>query len=120
MPERDQRSAIDFRQPVLQIRDDRHRHEQRSRNLEQRRPLDRLHVSPEVPVVAAEIAVPTATRSCLDHHWHRHPTDSSVVWSHFLEQRLERGVERSLDADLFREINREIVECSNSHSIPPL
>src|SRR5215510_5244328 len=117
MAERDQRSTVDFLEPVLQVRDDRHRHEQRSRDLEQRWPLDRLYVSPEVSVAAAEIAVPPATRSCLDHHRHRHATDPRIVGSHLLEQRLERGVERSLNADLLGEIQCEIVECGNSHSL---
>src|SRR5262245_32638857 len=120
MPERDQRSTVDFPEPVLQVRDDRHRHEQRSRDLEQCWPLDRLNVSPEVSVVVAEIAVPATTRSCLEHHRHRHATDARVVWAHLLQQRLERGVERSLDADLFREIECEIVERGYSHSVPPL
>ena len=54
----DQRSAVFLAQPVLHIRDSRIGHEQRSRNFEQRRPLDGLHVSPEVSVAIAQVAVP--------------------------------------------------------------
>ena len=120
MAERDERAAIDFLQPVLQVGYDGHRHEQRSVNFEQRRALDCLHVPPEMSIVISQIAIPTATRPCLDHHRHRHAADARVVWSHFLEQRLERHVERRLNADLLGEIQGEIVECGNSHSIPPL
>src|ERR1700681_3344241 len=70
-PQRDvvkfnQRSAIHFAQPVLQIRDRRIRHKQRPVNLQQRRPLDRLHRSPEVPVVSAQVAVPPPARPRLE------------------------------------------------------
>src|ERR1700740_859023 len=49
----DQRAAVVVTQPVLQVRDYRVRHEQRPGDFQQSRVLDRLHVSPEMPVAIA-------------------------------------------------------------------
>src|ERR1700736_3161458 len=49
----DQRSTVGLSQAVLHIRDGRIGHEQRPADFEQRRPLDGLHVSPEMTVAIA-------------------------------------------------------------------
>src|SRR5262245_57785128 len=69
VPEFDQRSAGFFLQAVLHVRDNRVRHEERSRNLEERRTLDCLHVPPEMAVVVAEVPEPAPAGSGLDRHW---------------------------------------------------
>ena len=61
MMELDERSAIFLAQPVLQIGDNRIRHEQRTGKFNQRGPLDGLHVSPEMPVAISQIAIPPAS-----------------------------------------------------------
>src|SRR5262245_8136391 len=53
--ESDQGSAFNRRQPVLEVQHGGERHEKRTPDLEQRRPLDRLHVAPEMPVVPSEV-----------------------------------------------------------------
>src|SRR5207245_8798025 len=47
----DQRSSVHLAQPVLHVRDDRIRHEQRPSDFQKCRPLDCLHVSPEMTVL---------------------------------------------------------------------
>src|SRR5215470_1559786 len=69
--ELDQRSARFFAQPVLHVRRDRIRHKKRPVELEQRRPLDRLDVPPQIPVVVAKVAVPPTTRPGLELHGQR-------------------------------------------------
>ena len=66
VPEHDERAAVDFLQTVLHVGNDRRRYEQRPCDLEQRRPFDRLHVSPEMAVVLGEIAEPSAARPRFD------------------------------------------------------
>src|SRR5688572_15836472 len=66
--ERDQRPAVDFLEPVLQIRRYGERHHHWSRDLEQRWTLDRLHVTPEMPIVVAKLAEPAAARPRLECH----------------------------------------------------
>src|SRR5436309_1873869 len=68
VPEHDERAAVDFLQAVLHVRHDRRRQEQRTGDLEQRGPLDRLDMPPEMTVVLAEIAEPSAARPRLDRH----------------------------------------------------
>src|SRR5450631_1183398 len=86
----DQRSAVFLAQPVLHIRDRRIGHKQRSRNFEERRPLDGLYVSPEVSVVIAEVAVPPSARPGLDLHRHRSAVRRFIPRSDLFQQRSER------------------------------
>ena len=77
--ERDERAAVDFLQTVLHVGNDRRRHEQRPCDLEQRRPFDRLHVSPEMAVVLGEIAEPSAARPRFDRQRQRLPSGVSFA-----------------------------------------
>src|SRR5262245_28877344 len=65
MPELDQRSAVRVAEAVLDIGDHRIGHEQRTGDFEQRRTLDGLHVSPEMAVIVAQVAVPPSSRTRL-------------------------------------------------------
>src|SRR6185369_8539993 len=85
--EADERATLHLLEAVLNVRDDRHRHEERSGDLEQRGPLDRLYVAPEVAVVVAQIAKPAAAGPGLEHHGHRHAADSGVAGPHLLQER---------------------------------
>src|ERR1700690_2419016 len=55
----DQRSALHLTQPVLHVGADRIGHEQRPIELQQRGPLDRLHMAPQMAVLTAQVAIPT-------------------------------------------------------------
>src|SRR6266478_4525148 len=113
----DQRSAIYFAQAVLQIRHNRIGHEQGPRNLEQRRPLDGLHHSPEVPVVVAQVAVPSAARPRLELHRHRFVFSRFVERSELLQQRRKRRLQRRTHADFFCDAQRQILNscCCRDH-----
>src|SRR5215216_4101266 len=63
-----ERAAVDVLQSVLQVRHRRVRHEAWTVDLQQRRALDALHMSPQVTVVATEIAEPAATGPWLERH----------------------------------------------------
>src|ERR1700727_773998 len=58
-------------EPILDIRDCRSRHKKRAGDLQQRRPLDRLHDTPEVSRIVSQVTKPAATRPCLELHRHR-------------------------------------------------
>ena len=67
----------------------------------QRRPLDALHEPPEVAVVAAELTIPAAARTRLEHHRQRLAVGRFVLAAHLRDQRLERLLQRCAHADLF-------------------
>src|SRR6476620_3976895 len=92
--EHDQRAAIHFLQSILHVRDRRVRHEQGPVNLEQRRALDALDVTPEMTVVPAEIPEPAATRPRLERHRKRLSVRGFVESAHLGEYRVERVFER--------------------------
>ena len=63
------------------------RHHQRSRDLEQRGSLDRLHVTPQVPVAVTEVAEPAAAGPGLERKRHGSAGLSFVGRADLLEQR---------------------------------
>jgi hypothetical protein len=69
--ESDQGDALFFGQPALHIRDPGIGHDQRSGDLDQRRPLDGLYHSPEIAVAIRQIAESPAARPRLEFHRHR-------------------------------------------------
>src|SRR6266481_8955348 len=79
MVEADQGSAIFRTQAILHIRNSRIGHEQGPGDFEQRRPFDSLHYTPEVAVIAAQVAVPSAARPRLEFHRHRPALGTSVM-----------------------------------------
>src|SRR5579864_3973760 len=91
--ELDHRLAALLAQPVLQVRHDRIRHEQRPGNLKQRGTLDRLHVSPQMSVAVAQIAEPAPAGPGLQLHRHLSLL-ALVLRPQLLEKRLERLLQR--------------------------
>ena len=108
MLELDQRSSIHFAQTVLQVRDHRVGHEQRAGDFEQRGPLDGLHVSPEMAVAVAQVAVPASARPRLNVHRHGLPFRPFVVRTEFFEQRGKGGFQRRADVNFLRDIQSQI------------
>src|SRR6267378_1992116 len=92
-------------------------HEQGPRNLEQRRPLDGLHHSPEVPVVVAQVAVPSAAWPRLELHRHGFVFSRFVERSELLQQRRKRRLQRRAHADFFCDAQRQILNscCCRDH-----
>src|SRR5262249_37384824 len=88
VPEGDERPAVDLGEPILHVRDDRRRHEERTGDLEQRRPLDGLDMAPEMAVAVAEIAEPAAAWMGLDDHRQRFAIGRFVGGPNLLEQRV--------------------------------
>src|ERR1700745_51995 len=80
-----------FAEPVLHVRHNRIRHEQRPGDLQQRRTLDRLHVSPQVAVAIVQIAEPPPARPRFDLHRHL-AVLTLILGPNLLEQRFERGL----------------------------
>src|SRR5437899_4154291 len=98
----DHRLAVLFAQPVLHIRHDGVRHEQRPGDLQQRRTLDRLHVPPQVAVAIAQIAKPSPARPRFDLHWHL-AVLILILGTNLLEQRFECCLQGRVDVDLLRD-----------------
>src|SRR5260370_12900487 len=88
----EQCSSIFLAQAVLHIRDHWIGHEQRPRNLEQRRPLDGLHNSPKVAIVVPQVAIPPAARPRLELHRHRSALRNFIVRPQLFHPRRERVV----------------------------
>src|SRR5262245_16718508 len=75
-----------------------------------RRPLDRLHVTPEVAVVLSEITEPTASRPRLQLHREGTVLGDLMAGSELFEQGVERRLERCLHADLLADAKRQVVD----------
>src|ERR1035441_10289085 len=102
--ELDQRSPIFFAQPVLQIRNHRIRHEQRSGDFDKRRPLDGLHVSPEMAVAITQVAVPPSAGPRLDLHRHSLALRCVILRSKLFQQRRERHLQRRPHVNFLRNV----------------
>src|ERR1017187_2418290 len=107
----DQRPATPLTQPVLHIRNHRIRHKQRPRKLQQGRSLDRLHVSPQVPVPIAQVAEPPPARPSLQLHRHRGAIGHLIPRPQLLQQRLKRNLERGFHVNFLHNVQRQILKC---------
>src|SRR6187200_13167 len=103
MPELDQRALWRLAEAIHHVRGRTCGHEQRSPDLEQRRALDALHETPEMSVVATEVAIPAAARVCLDDHRQRGAVARLVEPSDLRDERLERLLDGRADVDVFRD-----------------
>src|SRR5579864_2639930 len=97
--ELDERSTVHFAQAVLQIVGDRVRHDERPADLQQCWPLDGLNVSPEMSVVVAKVAVPSASGPGLNLHRQRSAFANFVGGTKLLEQRGKSHIERRSHMD---------------------
>ena len=98
----DKGSTFLFTEAVLQVIGDGIRHEKRSRDFQQHRALDGLDMAPQVPVVVAEVAKPSASGPCLEFHWHL-LFRSFILRTNLFQQSLERSFERGFHVDLLRD-----------------
>src|SRR5260370_652866 len=108
VPKLDQRPACHLAQAVLHIGNGWIGHKQWPTDFQERRPLDGLHDSPEMAVVVPQIAIPSAPRPRLDLHRHRFVIRGCVEGSELLQQRSERGLQRSAYVDFLRDVQRQI------------
>src|SRR6266849_194963 len=115
--ELDQRSTVGLAQAVLYIRDHRIGHEQRPADFEQRRPLDGLHVSPEMTVAIAQIAVPPSPWPRLNLHGHRGAFHDFIVRSQLFEQCSEGHIQGRTDMDFLSNVQCQILSalCCRNH-----
>src|SRR3984893_1514050 len=107
----DQSPAIRLAQPVLHMRNHRIRHEQWPRKLQQSRPLDRLHVSPQVPVPVAQVAEPPPARPSLQLHRHRRAVGQLIPRPQLLKQRLKCRLQGGLHVNFLRNVQSQILKC---------
>src|SRR6185369_12007944 len=110
VPELDKRPSVRLAEAVLHIRDDRIGHEQRTGDFEQRRTADGLHVSPEMAVIAAQVAVPPAARPGLDLHRHGLAIACFIVRSDLFEQRGKGRFERGADVNFLCDVQDQILD----------
>src|SRR4030095_12129936 len=85
--------AVDVLEPVLNIRYGRRGNEQRPCDFEQRGTLDRLHLSPQMNIVASQIAKPASTRVRFDFHRHGFAIWRLVGRSHLVQDGVEGGAQ---------------------------
>src|SRR6266702_4742849 len=97
--EGNQRSAIDFAQPVLHVRHERERRKQRPNKLQQRGPHNRLHVGPEMPIAIAHVAIPASAGPRFDLYIQRFAVWRLVARPKLFEQRGKGDIQRRLDVD---------------------
>src|SRR6185437_1613910 len=96
-------------QPVLHVVGDRMREHERAEKFEQRRPLDRLHLRPVVPIALAEVPVPAPAGPSLDLHAHIFAFAVHHARAELLEQRLERLLESGVHVDLFGDAEDQVL-----------
>src|SRR4030095_7573893 len=102
--------AVFFAETVLDVVGDRVGHHQRAGEFEKRWLLDGLNVSPEVAVAVAQVAIPAASGPRLENHRKRIAVGLFVVGAELFDQRGESGFERSFDADLLSDGQREVFQ----------
>src|SRR5579864_1244057 len=110
--ELDNSLAVLFAQPILHVRHNRVRHEQRPGNLQQRRTLDRLHMPPQVAVAIAQIAEPSPARPGFDLHRHL-ALLTLILGTNLLEQRFECCLQGRVDVDLLRDCQGQTLNSRN-------
>src|SRR5882724_2896782 len=108
--ERDRGPPALFLEPVLKVRGHAERHHERSRDLEQRGPLDCLHVTPQVSVAVAQVAEPAAAGPSLELHGHGGVVVPLVGGAYLLEQRRERRGDGRADVNFLHDVERQIVD----------
>src|SRR5437879_3948611 len=113
----DQSSTVGLSQAVLHIRDDRIGHKQRPADFEECRPLDRLHVSPEMTVAIAQIAVPPSPWPRLNLHGHRCAFLDFIVRPELFEQCSEGHIQRRANMNFLSYVQRQILNglCRQVH-----
>src|SRR6476620_2840532 len=117
MTEHDRGPALDFLEPVLDVRGDAERHHQRTGDFQQRGALDGLHVPPQVPVVVAQIAEPAPAGPGFERHGHGHVVLPDVRWTQLFEERGECCRDRGAHECFVRDVERQVFDgwCGCGH-----
>src|SRR5882672_106245 len=102
-------ALVDGREPDDQVTRYRMRHHERSENLEQRRRLDRLDESPEMPAFRAQIAEPAPAGFALELQREPRLSRLSSQVTQMLEQTLEDLLRRGLDLQGLLDIHHQLV-----------
>ena len=123
--EHDQGSAIDFFQPILNVRHHGSRDHEWAGDFEEGRPLDRLDDTPEVTVVVAEVAEPSAARTSFEFHRKCLSIRRFVAGTHLVQNGIKRFGERCSHMNFLGKRECEAVDrqrrcCSSSrrHEFP--
>jgi hypothetical protein len=82
-------AAIAVGEADLDVVNDRIGHEQRSGDLKQRWPVDRLNATPVVSVIVAQVSEPATPRSRLEREWKRCAIARFIGGPQLFEQRSE-------------------------------
>src|SRR4051812_45615025 len=97
-----------FAESILHVVGNRARHEERAADLKQSGSLDRLHVPPEMSILAAKIAIPPSTWPCLNLHRHGFALRSFVMRPDLIEKGFKSEVEGRVDTNFLDDIQSQI------------